>query len=78
MTMPLSPKSSNRPIAREMGHVKASWLCVLVKVARLGSLSVFYVGINKDIGKSLPQLYYIKMKNCCEVCFIYIGVAMAT
>ena len=54
---------------------------VQVKVALLGfsrdtflpSLSIYYVAINKYIGKSLPQLqiYY-------DPCFNAIGVAMAT
>ena len=41
-------------------------------------LSVYSFGINKDIGKRLPQLYYIKMKICNDPCFVDFGVAMAT
>ena len=39
----------------------------------LSSLSIYYVAINKYIGKSLPQLqiYY-------DPCFNDIGIAMAT
>ena len=37
-----------------------------------------YVGISKDMGKSLPWLYYIKMNISCHLGFITIGVAMAT
>ena len=55
------------------------------KVARLDffggylpSLSINYVGINKDMGKRLPQLYYIKMEISYNRGFIAIGVAMET
>ena len=37
----------------------------------LPRLSINYVGMSKDMGKRLPQLYYIKMK-------ISYNVAMAT
>ena len=42
------------------------------------SLSINYVSVNKDIGKKLPQLYYIKKKISYDLGFIKIGVAMAT
>ena len=44
----------------------------------LPSLSINYVAMSKDMGKRLPQLYYIKMKICYDLGFIAIGVAMAT
>ena len=34
--------------------------------------------MSKDVGKRLPQLYYIKMKISYDLGFIAIGVAMAT
>ena len=56
-----------------------------LKVARLDffwgylpSLSINYVAMSKDMGKRLPQLYYIKMKISYDLCFIAIGVAMVT
>ena len=58
---------------------------VLIKVARLDflggylpSLSINYVAMSKDMGKRLPELYYIKMKISYDLSFIAIGVAMAT
>ena len=55
------------------------------KVARLDflggylpSLSINNVAMSKDMEKRLPQLYYIKMKISYDLCFIAIGVAMAT
>ena len=55
------------------------------KVARLDflggylpSLSINYVAISNDVGKRLPQLYYIKMKISYDLGFIAIGVAIAT
>ena len=56
-----------------------------VKVVRLNffgggylpRLSINYVGMSKDMGKRLPQLYYIKMKISYDLRFIAIGVAMA-
>ena len=61
---------------------------VLIKVAWLDfffwgggylpSLSINYVAMSKDVGKRLPQLYYIKMKISYDLGFIAIGVAMAT
>ena len=57
----------------------------IFKVARLDffggylpSLSINDVGMSKDMGKRLPQLYYIKMKISYELGFIAIRVAMAT
>ena len=41
-------------------------------------LSINYVGMSKDMGKRLPQLYVIKMKTSYDMGFIAIGVAMAT
>ena len=56
-----------------------------IKVARLDflggylpSLSINYVAMSKDMGKRLPQLYYIKMKISYDLGFIAIGVAIAT
>ena len=55
------------------------------KVARLGflggylpSLNINYVAMSKDMGKRLPELYYIKMKISYDLGFIAIGVTMAT
>ena len=31
------------------------------------SLSINYVGMSKDMGKRVPQLYYIKMKMSHEI-----------
>ena len=42
----------------------------------LPSLSINYVGMSKDMGKRLPQLYY-KMKISYDLGFIAIRVAMA-
>ena len=42
------------------------------------SLSINYVAISNDMGKRLPQLYYIKMKISYDLGFIAIGVAIAT
>ena len=42
------------------------------------SLSINYVHMSKDVGKRLPQLYYIKTKISYDLGFIAIGVAMAT
>ena len=56
-----------------------------LKVARLDflggylpSLSINYVAMSKDMGKRLPQLYYVKIKISFDLGFIAIGVAMAT
>ena len=43
----------------------------------LPRLGINYVGMSKDMGKRLPQLYYIKMKISCDLGFNAIGVAMA-
>ena len=37
-----------------------------------------YVAMSKDMGKRLPELYYIKMKISYDLGFIAIGVAIAT
>ena len=53
-------------------QVKVAWLD-FSRDTYLPSLSIYYVAINKYIGKSLPQLqiYY-------DPCFNDIGIAMAT
>ena len=38
------------------------WLSEFFRGGYLPSLSINYVGTSKDMGKRLPQLYYIKMK----------------
>ena len=55
----------------------------LLKVARLNflggylpHLSINYVGMSKDMGKRLPQPYYIMMKISYDMGFIAIRVAM--
>ena len=52
-----------------------NWICLR---GYLPSLSINYVAKSKDMGKRLPQLYYIKMKVSYDLGFIAIGVAMAT
>ena len=44
----------------------------------LTSLGIHFVSINKVIGKKVPQLYCIVMKNSYYSCFIDIEVSMAT
>ena len=36
----------------------------------LPSLNTSCLAINKDMEKRLPQLYYTKMKNCCNQCYM--------
>ena len=54
------------------------WLDWIFLAGYLPHLSINYVGMSKDMGKRLPQLYYIKMKISYDLGFIAIGVAMAT
>ena len=44
----------------------------------LPSLNINYVAMSKDMGKRLPELYYIKMKISYDLGFIAIEVAIAT
>ena len=54
------------------------WLDLIFWGWYLPTLSINYVGMSKDMEKSLPQLYYIKKKISYDLGFIAIGVAMAT
>ena len=54
------------------------WLDWIVLGGYLPRLSINYVAMSKDMGKRLPQLYYIKMKISYDLGFIAIGVAIAT
>ena len=54
------------------------WLDWIFWGGYLPSLSINYVAMSKDMGKRLPQLYYVKMKISFDLGFIAIGVAMAT
>ena len=58
------------------GHLR--WLDWILWGWCLPSLSINYVGMSKDTGKRLPQLYYIKMNISYDLDFIAVGVAMAT
>ena len=53
------------------------WLDWIFWGGYLPSLSINYVSMSKDMGKTSPQLYYIKMKISYDQGFIAIGVAMA-
>ena len=54
------------------------WLDWIFLGGYLPSLSINYFAMSKDMGKRLPQLYYIRMKISYDLGFIAIGVAMAT
>ena len=54
------------------------WLDWIFWGGYLPRLSFNYVGMSKDMGKRLPQLYYIKMKISYDLGFVAIVVAMAT
>ena len=54
------------------------WLDWIFWGRYLPRLSFNYVDMSKDMGKRLPQLYYIMMKISYDLGFIAIGVAMAT
>ena len=54
------------------------WLDWIFWGEYLPRLSINCVGMSKDMGKRLPQLYYIMMKLSYDLRFIAIGVAMAT
>ena len=62
----------------EISTVHLRWLDWIFLGGYLPSLSINYVGMSKDMGKRLPQLYYIMMKISYDLGFIAIGVAMAT
>ena len=53
------------------------WLNRIFLAGYLPCLSINYIGMSKDMGKRLPQLYYIKMKISYDLGFIAIGVAKA-
>ena len=44
----------------------------------LPRLTINYVAMSKDMGKRLPELYYIEVKSSYDLGFIAIGVTMAT
>ena len=52
------------------------WLDWIFWGGYLPSLSINYVGMSKDMGKRLPELYY-KIKISYDLGFIAIRVAMA-
>ena len=53
------------------------WLDWIFWGGYLLRLSFNYVDMRKDMGKRLPQLYYIMIKISYDLGFIAIGVAMA-
>ena len=54
------------------------WLDWIFLEGYLPSLSINYVAMSKDMGKRLPELYYIKMKISYDLGFIAIEDTMAT
>ena len=69
------------PVSRARSPLSVSrlrWLDRIFLRGYLPSLSINYVAMSKDMGKRLPQLYYMKMKISYDLGFIAIGVAMAT
>ena len=69
---------SDHVTKKMLGLVKATRLEFFLGGGDLPSLSINYVTMIKDMGKRLPQLYYIKMKISHYLGFIAIGVTMAT
>ena len=63
--------------AKHFVHI-LRWLDWIFWEGYLPTLSINYVAMSKDMGKRLPQLYYIKMKTSYDLGFIAIGVAIAT
>ena len=63
-------------ISPNLGYLR--WLDWIFLGGYLPLLSFNYVGMSKDMGKRLPQLYYIMMKISYDLGFIAIGIAMAT
>ena len=64
--------------SRVIYNEQLRWLDWISLGEYLPRLSINYVGMSKDMGKRLPQLYYIMMKISYDLGFIAIGVAMAT
>ena len=60
--MELSGRRTSQPLKR--------WLVWIFGEGYLPSLSINYVGMSKDMGKRLPQLYYRKMKISCDLGFL--------
>ena len=71
----IEEKIYNHPVFKTL---KLRWLEWIFLRGNLTSLSINYVAMSKDMGKRLPQLYYIKTKISYDLGFIAIGVAMAT
>ena len=47
------------------------WLCFFFFQGQyLPSLNTSCLATNKDMEKRLPQLYYTKMKHCCNQCYM--------
>ena len=63
---------------RNGGMCYLRWFDWIFLGGYLPSLSINYTAISNDMGKRLPQLYYIKMKISYDLGFIAIRVAIAT
>ena len=55
-------ESTNFFALKEFDCIFLRWLDWIFMRGYLPSLSINYVATSKDMGKRLPQLYYIKMK----------------
>ena len=54
------------------------WLDWIFQKSYCSSLKINYDATSNVMVKQLPQLYYKKMKVCCDWCYVDIGVSIAT
>ena len=78
MNFYLSPLPGKKLTPSVKKEIVLRWLDWIFLWGFLPSLSINYVAISNDMGKRLPQLYYIKIKISYDLGFIAIGVAIAT
>ena len=60
-----TPHQSGTGLERVYNKLALRWLDWIFLGGYLPSLSINYVAMSKDMGKRLPQLYYIRMKFFC-------------
>ena len=67
----------NRLQPQHVDPTDLRWLDWIFQKSYCSSLKINYDATSNVMVKQLPQLYYKKMKVCCDWCYVDIGVSIA-
>ena len=77
MGVRVSSGSSEDVFSEDSDSNALRWLDWIFQKSYCSSLKINYDATSNVMVKQLPQLYYKKMKVCCDWCYVDIGVSIA-